>query len=515
MIKNKKNKKNSPSVHIFSAVAIALGGLLVAQSAHSSSVIESEFELILPKQFQQSLIEEKWKSLATEKFKAAWQFPDQIVEAQQGIKVHLNGISLSLNTQLKKPGLGQQQTNLELQSSDLQAQMVISEISVNQIVEQTVGGITGHFQIEAQCKNVVLNMRPGVGAFAIALKPSVGNTQVAAEVDDVELSWQANAWQAQDFTCTGVEGFADLVKIEVQKISADSNSFVAPRKEQIVSYVKQYLGNYSLDLSKQRELVSSRADIKMNMIIDSFDAVNADQIKALGRVTVEFTRSSQDGVKKLTLSKNASDIKSSNQAMLRLPASFVKEVMTQAYAANSWVHRLTSSELPGFSSIMSSRFAQFFVWPEMMNYPKTSQFLFDVYSNKDPKVTGQGLQYQVNMNLLSKMQAPQSGKYVPFMNFVIPFNSKVNLAVASSKLNVSFVNTALTLQYQWDSSYLSRYSPSKRFGASTIQGRILDAVSGKTISVALPKIPVMEGLALQIKKAQSLSNSDLLLQLAP
>ncbi|MDG0816615.1 hypothetical protein [Bdellovibrio svalbardensis] len=508
-------KKQNALKNIFSVCPVFLAAFFLAPCAHSSSVIESEFELILPKQFQQNLIEEKWKSLANEKFKANWKFSDQVVEAQQGIKVHLNGLSLALQTQLSKPGLGQDQANLVLQSSDLQAQMVISEISVDQIVEQTVGGITGHFRIQAQCKNVVLNMRPGMGAFGISLKPAVGGHQIAAEVQDVDLRWQADAWQAQDFSCTGVEGFADLVNQQIQKISADSNSFVNPRKEQLVSYVKNYFANYSLDLSKWRELVSSRSDIKMNMIVDSFDDSNKEQMIAKGRLNLEFTRSFQEGIKKLLLSEGLANIPNSAQAVIRLPADFVKEVMGQAYSANSWVHSLYSSNLPGFSTIMNSRFVQFFVWPELMNYSKSSKFLFDIYSNKDPKIAGQGLQYQLNMNLLSRMQAPQSGKYIPFMNFVIPFNSKVNLAVSDSTLKVAFANTSLNLQYQWDSSYVNKYGPSKRFGASTIQSRILGAIAGKTMTVALPSIPVMEGLTLKIKKAQSLSNSDLLLQLAP
>ncbi len=507
-------KKYTTQKNLF-ALAMSGATLLLSPMAHSSSFVESEFELILPKQFQQSLIDEKWKSLATQKFNANWQFPDQIVTAQQGIQVHLNGLSMTLQTQLQKPGLGQTQTNLQLQSNDLQAKLVIAEISVDQVIDQTVGGITGHFRIQGQCKNVVLNMLPGKGSFAISLTPAVAGSQAAAQVQDVALSWQPDAWQPQDISCTGVQGFADIVKQEVQKISADSNSFVTPRKDLIVSYVKQYLGSYSLDFSKQRELVSSRADIKMNMIVDSFDDSKPEQIKAKGRVTMEFTRSSQTGTKKLVLSSGATNISNTSQAVIRLPSTFVKEVMAQAYSANSWMHSIYSNSLPGFSTIMSSRFNQFFVWPELMNYSPSAKFLFDIYSNKDPKISGQGLQYQVNMNLLSKMQAPQSGKYVPFMNFVIPFSSKVNLAVADSKLNVSFLNTNLTLQYQWDASYVNRYGPSERFGASTIQSRLLAAIAGQTTTVTLPTIPVMNGVSLKIKKAQTLSNSDLLLQLAP
>lgn len=101
------------------------------------------------------------------------------------------------------------------------------------------------------------------------------------------------------------------------------------------------------------------------------------------------------------------------------------------------------------------------------------------------------------------------------MNFVVPFSSNVTVGIADSKASVKFTNTSLDLKYSWDTSYVKKYSPKTRFGASTIEGKILDAISGKTMNVSLPAIPLMDGVNLKVKKASTLSNSDLLLQLAP
>jgi hypothetical protein len=89
------------------------------------------------------------------------------------------------------------------------------------------------------------------------------------------------------------------------------------------------------------------------------------------------------------------------------------------------------------------------------------------------------------------------------------------VGISDSKASVKFTNTTMDLKYSWDPSYVKKYSPKTRFAASTIEGKILGAISGKTMDVALPAIPVMEGVTLKIKKATSLSNTDLLLQLAP
>lgn len=508
-LKSMTKKQITKSLFVFAA-------FMFSQQAFSSATVESEFELVLPKQFQQNLIEEKWKTLINQKFQANWQFPDQTMQAQNGVQVQLSGISLAVASQMEKPDLGTSQTQLLLQSKSMSAQLTIGSISVDQWIEQTVSGITGRFHLQAQCSHVVLNMKAGAGNFSIALTPAVGASQATTDVQDVALSWQPDAWVAQSFSCSGAEGFSDIVNQQIIQISQDSASFVNPKKVLIISYIKQYLGGWTFDFSKARELVSSRADINMSMVVDSFDDSNPNLAIAKGRVIINFTRSSQSGTKTLSLATSEPTYSSTGtNALIRLPASFAKEVMTQAYSANSWVHQFYSTQVSGFSTIMNSRFVQFFVWPELMNYSKSSKFLFNVYSNKDPKITGSGLQYQVSMNLLSQMQAPQNNSYIPFMNFVVPFSSKVAIGVASSKANVTFTNTGLDLQYQWDPSYVSKYDPSQRFGSSTIQGKILSAISGQSFSFALPSIPLMEGVTLKINKASTLANSDLLLQLAP
>ena len=508
-LKSMTKKQITKSLFVFAA-------FMFSQQAFSSATVESEFELVLPKQFQQNLIEEKWKTLINQKFQANWQFPDQTMQAQNGVQVQLSGISLAVASQMEKPDLGTSQTQLLLQSKSMSAQLTIGSISVDQWIEQTVSGITGRFHLQAQCSHVVLNMKAGAGNFSIALTPAVGASQATTDVQDVALSWQPDAWVAQSFSCSGAEGFSDIVNQQIIQISQDSASFVNPKKVLIISYIKQYLGGWTFDFSKARELVSSRADINMSMVVDSFDDSNPNLAIAKGRVIINFTRSSQSGTKTLSLATSEPTYSSTGtNALIRLPASFAKEVMTQAYSANSWVHQFYSTQVSGYSTIMNSRFVQFFVWPELMNYSKSSKFLFNVYSNKDPKITGSGLQYQVSMNLLSQMQAPQNNSYIPFMNFVVPFSSKVAIGVASSKANVTFTNTGLDLQYQWDPSYVSKYDPSQRFGSSTIQGKILSAISGQSFSFALPSIPLMEGVTLKINKASTLANSDLLLQLAP
>jgi hypothetical protein len=251
------------------------------------------------------------------------------------------------------------------------------------------------------------------------------------------------------------------------------------------------------------------------MTVQNFDQNNADGMLAKGVFRIEFTKSTSNTTKNLTFSTKDSAFKVGSSALLRLPAAFAKEVMMQAYSANSWVQKLTSNQLPGFSSVMGSRFVQFFIWPELMNYSKSAVFNFNVYSNKDIQVTGTGTKYQVKATLLSQMLAPQGKSYVPFMYFTLPFSSNIGLTVKSGTLSSAFTSTSLGMSYQWDPTYINKYLSNDRFDSSTIQSKIQNAISGQTMNVTLPTFPLSEGLDLKVQGASSVSNGDLELQLTP
>lgn len=131
------------------------------------------------------------------------------------------------------------------------------------------------------------------------------------------------------------------------------------------------------------------------------------------------------------------------------------------------------------------------------------------------EVTGQGLQYSVNSNLLAKMWAPRGGEYRSFMNFTVPLKSKVQLSVAKGKLSAKLPNPSIGLSYKWDADYVKKYRPSQKFSASTIRDKVVDSLWGKVLTYDLPKIPLHQELQLQIQKVDVNAKSELNLYLTP
>jgi hypothetical protein len=507
MMKIEMMKRNIMMTKNLSALLLVF---LSSGPAFSASTIVSDFELLIPSQFQQNLIAQKWKTLVSQQFNMNWQFPDQTVQSSEGIDVQLKGLNFSVNTQLQKPAVDNAKLELDLKSSNLQAVLNIDEISVDQTVDKTVNGITGHFHIQAQCNNVQLTLKKDQGLFEVIMAPAVGSTQIRTVVQDVNVSWNADSWDVGTLNCTGAQGFDDVVRAQVQAIASDSEKFITPQKDLLKQKVQDYLSSWQVDLSTAKQLVTSRSDIQTKFTIEDLKAEGDSGARLTGHVEITFLKSSSNAQTVLTLTAPMAMPSSSTTAQLHLPADFARAVAAQSFSANSWTQRYTSAQIPGFSSLMSSRFIQFFVWPELMEYPKSSTFIFDLYSTKDVKLTGSGMSYSVNAPLSAIMYAPQSNKYVSFMNFSIPLTTKMNISVSNSKATSSFSSSSVGLSASWAKGYNPSYS---RFSSSTIQSKIYSAIEGQSYSFTLPSIPVADGISLLIDKALKSSDGSLLFQL--
>ena len=91
--------------NVAKAAASTVLSLLLSSTAFSASVLESEFEIKIPRRFQQNLIEQKWKSLESKDFTANWQFPQQTFVSQD-IPIVFEGMTLAMKTRLKQPSVG-------------------------------------------------------------------------------------------------------------------------------------------------------------------------------------------------------------------------------------------------------------------------------------------------------------------------------------------------------------------------------------------------------------------------
>jgi hypothetical protein len=288
---------------------------------------------------------------------------------------------------------------------------------------------------------------------------------------------------------------------------------------EILAVIKNAFLKYKFPLPKDQKWLESRSDIKFSMSIDQY-VENSEGLIGKGRLILEFLNSKSNDVKKLSLSGElgqaiSSEQQNLNMALIRLPELFIQEVFLKAYEENTWLHRVSSKKISGLNSLMNSRFMQFFNWRELMKYPKSSEFYLDLYSNQNPFIKGQGLQFQVQEDLLTKMYAPRAGAYIPFMNFETPLSMNINIAAQQGFLLVHFKKPIMKFKYSWDINYLKKYRPSTYFNSEVMKESIVNSLSSTNYKFRLPTIPLMEGTFLKVHKIEAPNRKDIFLNLAP
>lgn len=487
------------TVSITKKLSVFIVLFLSVSNAFSASVVETEFELFLSKSFQSSAIHQKIQSLEKDEFHLNWPISDQVL-AVDGVEVALRGIQAKISTKLEQP-VGEIHSQVQISSKSLSASLTISQIFVDQVVEKTYGGITGRFRVQADCRNVQVDLKPGQGLFSVLAAPEISSQTGKVVIKDFMAQWGADSFQVSSLNCTGVEGFADLLAVELKKVAEAGDKFLVPYKDKILSEMNSALSEYSVNFGQKKELSVGRPDIRVWMeVLELKEAPGGSVLKGL--LSVEFQRITADSQERLKLEEET--VSESPGAVLRLPKSFVQIMASKAFAANSWVEKLQSPQISGFASLMRSRFMQFFLWPDLMNFPKSSVFTFDVYSDQDLKISGgDNLVFGLASKLLVQMNAPKKSNYVPFMHFSAPFSANVKLNLSQGKLSAQILNPSLNLGSSWNKDYLSKYSPSTRFSSSTVRGAILSALTSEKMQMTVPLLPLSEGLNLQVKSLEA------------
>jgi hypothetical protein len=473
----------------------------ISRAVNATSVVESEFEMLLPRQFQQNLIDTFWRNFESREFKFAWDIPDQSYQAPD-TKVDLSGINLSIRSFLKKPSVDTGGDSVILESRGLSAALNIKSISIDQVIEREIGGVIGRFRVQAQCENVVLNMKPGAGVFRMTLKPVFRGSLIRAEVESVELSWRTDAWEIGSLNCTGAQGFDDVIREEVLKLTGNSAALIEKYKSVLDKYVEDYVHAQSVDISESHTVASIRPDIKVSLRLTGLDGSRASSLLK-GYLHVEFTKAQNRGMISLKLSNSSFSEVVTTGAILRIPEEFVTTVIKQAFVADSFIRRVSSEKIPGFSSLMQSRLTQFVVWPELTRYPKSTEFLFDVSTASNLALSGKDLLYSIQTGLTAQMYAPQGGQYVPFMDFDIPLKSNVRLSVDNGQVKTKFTQVNLDLIGTWEKSYLDRYGAYLRFSRGRIVTRVKQGLEGAESTFKLPQIPVTSRLSFAVDSVKA------------
>lgn len=359
------------------------------------------------------------------------------------------------------------------------------------IIKRT--GVNARVTTKISCKELVIELKDWdvdlvspvkFGAGRFVLGRSQGSLSPTGREVEVDLS-----------KCTAPKG-VDLVlkKLVLEWIaSAEGNKI-------LFGAVLDY-GQTFMDTEFEKLKNSLNLDILDKRIDLFFETVSflKDKVEILGLLKAESKKNdyslslNQSDFEK---AKTGADVLLPKDFFLKLFPDFMKEVMVNL--------ELKRADVPQVDSLFGSRFVQFFVWRDLLNFKKSSDFVANVEidtqklelvslgSNFTYKLGGS---HKIDMDFLNS-----KGTRYPYIDFTGSMSADLNLDFTDNGISVGITNPDLSAQAGWDEDMKSwrKSKPNGKPWMSVIIPQIKNALKKTTYTYSWSDL----GLGEYIQKAR-------------
>jgi hypothetical protein len=329
-------------------------------------------------------------------------------------------------------------------------------LKYSDIIQIVENGWTGSFQIEAQCEAMDINLS---GEALLGWDPQTSQLYfIRWEVREDETDVKGK-------NCTGVNGFEKFLG-QAFKNSEVVQKLLLTHQEAIRNWLTEKAMPYYNEWQPLGSVFWRLAKVQPG------DGV----ISGAGHF---FMRDEGEGRKDFVLNQPVS----MEQPSIVLPQAFFKKWLRAWISDQTGGFNWTSNDVPSFKSLMRSRFLQFFIWPELMRFPKSTVFRFRI--NKFEVSDIQTLnRNQISIKAYIDGDIVPDG-YGPYISVKWDLPLTVNLESQDNQLKIHLNNVGSSPEIRLAKGYNYKYS--KGFPSSQIRKAIRQQLENKTWNFLLPQ----------------------------
>jgi hypothetical protein len=378
----------------------------------------------------------------------------------------------------------------------------------------------------AEVKSVGIKLKDFNYTEVTIIKETGINARVTTKINCTELVIELNEWDVDlsspikfqegrlilDRAHGALDPRGSNVKVDLSKCVAPKGVDIV-LKDLVLEWIASEEGNsvlFGAVLDYGQEFIDVEFDKLVNSlnldILDKridlvFETVSflKDKVEVIGLLTAQSEENSY------TLSLNRSDFdKAKTGADVLLPKlffsklfpDFMKEVMVKL--------ELKRADVPQVDFLFNSRFIQFFVWRDLLNFKKASDFSALVEVDTKNLVlmsSGSNFKYQLRGNYKIDMDFLNSrGTHYPYMDFSGQMAADLDLSFTDAGVSIGISNTNLSARADWDDEMSSwrKSRPNGKPWMSIIVPRIKDALKSTNFSYSWSDL----GLGDYIQKAK-------------
>ncbi len=329
-------------------------------------------------------------------------------------------------------------------------------LKYSEIIQIVDKNWSGSFLVEAQCESLEIKLS---GAARLKWDESTRNLNF--------VSWKSHEGQTdvQGKNCTGVKGF-EVYLSRIFKKSEFIEKLIKDRQEELKTWLMEKSTPFYNDWQSLGSLYW-----KLTRIMPGEGQV-------LGTGTFYLRESGEERREFKLQSPNLVD-----QPALIVPQDFLKRWMRSWLIEQTGGFNWKSSDIPEFRSLMRSRFLQFFFWPELMSFPKSTVFTFQFrhFEITDVETLGKN---QISLKAVIDGEIVSDSKG-PYLNVKWDLPLIIVLHPENGELKIHIADVGSSPELSLSRSYVYKYS--KGFPRSHIQKAIREQLQDKVWTFSMPK----------------------------
>ncbi len=379
----------------------------------------------------------------------------------------------------------------------------VGRFEIHDTLVRDIGGARIIINLDGACNGMQMRIPSGQWKVRGTLKWGWSNAGVQVAWQDFQFINNPGAQASVELgQCEGPAALQQELKDAILKVSQDQSWTQDVMRDGILNWVEGSFNDLQVELLKTRD-VPLRPGLTLSWQPQNMFDVGNGRMRIAGQVVLS-KESKAAGVETLERSFSETLLADVTESGFVLPRDTVPKTIAFLQRHGELGYRANSNQVESFVGLMKSRFLQFFVWPDLMRFAKTTQFYFDVSSESAPVLSGgastlDGIVYKVQAPLLVRQWAPTNKQYLPYVDFRTPMRGQVAVKVEEGELRVQLQTEKLNVKAAFRSEFKLFRAVQEYIATSLLGSRVADYLNTNPFSLTVPAWKLGEGLNLGMK----------------
>jgi hypothetical protein len=445
---------------VISILSMASNGIAGAVKTASNSI---SFPVALSLPFASSAVDDAVIRFGSARFLEGFDVSQKLddVTIRDPFQIQLKGVRFKAHVR----GRLDRDANGVIAEATLQdPELAIDSISIHSVIATRVSGVDAQIRFDADCNNSLISWGHQSLAFFARAKLQ---TQPSLALTVSSLALPANLPRPEmSLACSGPVGIEKQIRDYAWAALQNrwsEDSFARQLESQIQAFFADAMkiGGPGLNLANQPGL-------RVILHPTSYE-VSANGAHLRATLDVKLDRPVAINVVKgdeVILPVGAID-----SVILTVPVTSAQTLTQALFSPGVWSDWIEGQAIQGFRDLMSSRFKQFFAFPDLMNYDEHAPFWFVMGLSSMPtlKCSASGMDIVAPVNARMLLQDPKFDiGYKSMVLFELPARLNVSFPQVSTAAKTLMKIQSLEMLAEFDARYKETESPNTSVATESI-----------------------------------------------